>query len=147
MRRTLDPAKVAAKYCKVEFENDEVRVLRWLVGPSEKVPMKKSVFKWMYWIHGWLGLILGVFLTVLGITGSLHAFLPELEVAEAPKLMAVKPSQGWISPGKVLTEVARAYPDYRLFLLVLPIEQTMPYRVYVADSKGELFRVSVNEYT
>ena len=109
--------------------------------------MKKSVFKWMYWIHGWLGLILGVFLTVLGITGSLLAFLPELEVAEAPKLMAVKPSEGWISPGKVLTEVARAYPDYRLFLLVLPIEQTMPYRVYVADSKGELFRASVNEYT
>lgn len=39
MRRTLDPVKVAAKYCKVEFENDEVRVLRWLVGPYEKVPM------------------------------------------------------------------------------------------------------------
>ena len=39
MGQTLDPVKVAAKYCKVEFENDEVRVLRWLVGPHEKVPM------------------------------------------------------------------------------------------------------------
>ena len=34
-----DPAKVAANQCKVEFENDYVRVLRWNVGPGEKIPM------------------------------------------------------------------------------------------------------------
>ncbi len=34
-----DPAKVAAKNCRVEFENDQVRVLRWKEGPHEKVPM------------------------------------------------------------------------------------------------------------
>ena len=34
-----DPVKVAANQCKVEFENDYVRVLRWNVGPGEKVPM------------------------------------------------------------------------------------------------------------
>jgi len=39
MRRTLDPVKVAPKQCKLEFENSDVRVLRWTVGPREKVPM------------------------------------------------------------------------------------------------------------
>ena len=34
-----DPAKVDPKHCKVEFENDQVRVLRWHVGPHEKIPM------------------------------------------------------------------------------------------------------------
>ena len=34
-----DPAKVAANQCKVEFENDYVRVLRWKVGPGAKTPM------------------------------------------------------------------------------------------------------------
>ena len=34
-----DPVKVGANKCKVEFENDYVRVLRWSVGPGEKVPM------------------------------------------------------------------------------------------------------------
>ncbi len=34
-----DPVKVAAKQCKVEFENEYVRVLRWTVGPQEKVVM------------------------------------------------------------------------------------------------------------
>jgi quercetin dioxygenase-like cupin family protein len=37
--RGQDPVKVAPKQCKVEFENDQVRVLRWKVGPHEKVPM------------------------------------------------------------------------------------------------------------
>ena len=34
-----DPAKVDPKHCKVEFENAQVRVLRWQVGPHEKIPM------------------------------------------------------------------------------------------------------------
>lgn len=34
-----DPAKVDPKHCKVEFENAQVRVLRWTTGPHEKTPM------------------------------------------------------------------------------------------------------------
>ena len=34
-----DPVKVAPKQCKLVFENDQVRVLRWNVGPHEKIPM------------------------------------------------------------------------------------------------------------
>ena len=39
MATNLDPVKVAPTQCKVEFENEDVRVLRWVVGPHEKVPM------------------------------------------------------------------------------------------------------------
>jgi len=34
-----DAVKVAAKQCKVAFENDYVRVLHWTVGPREKTAM------------------------------------------------------------------------------------------------------------
>lgn len=34
-----DPAKVAAKQCKVVLENDYVRVLQWTVGPHGKTAM------------------------------------------------------------------------------------------------------------
>jgi hypothetical protein len=34
-----DPAKVDPKHCKVEFENDLVRVLRWKMPPHEKAPL------------------------------------------------------------------------------------------------------------
>ncbi len=37
--RAQDPVKVAPKQCKVEFENEQVRVLRWNVGPHEKIAM------------------------------------------------------------------------------------------------------------
>ncbi len=37
--RAQDSVKVAPKQCKVEFENEQVRVLRWKVGPHEKTPM------------------------------------------------------------------------------------------------------------
>ena len=37
--RAQDPVKVAPKQCKVEFENEQVRVLRWKVGPHEKIAM------------------------------------------------------------------------------------------------------------
>ncbi len=39
VQSALDPAKVDPKHCKVEFENDQVRVLRWNVGAHEKIPM------------------------------------------------------------------------------------------------------------
>src|SRR5207245_4823793 len=37
--RAQDPVKVDPKHYKVEFENDEVRVLRIRYGPGEKSPM------------------------------------------------------------------------------------------------------------
>ncbi len=37
--RAQDPVKVAPTQCKVDFENEQVRVLRWKTGPHEKTPM------------------------------------------------------------------------------------------------------------
>jgi quercetin dioxygenase-like cupin family protein len=34
-----DPVKVDAQHTKVEFENDQIRVLRFHLGPKEKSPM------------------------------------------------------------------------------------------------------------
>ena len=37
--KAQDPAKVDPKHVKVEFENAQVRVLRFTYGPHEKLPM------------------------------------------------------------------------------------------------------------
>ena len=37
--KAQDPAMVDPQHCKVDFENAQVRLLRWHVGPHEKVPM------------------------------------------------------------------------------------------------------------
>ncbi len=37
--KAQDPVKVDPKHYKVEIENDQVRVLRWNLGPREESPM------------------------------------------------------------------------------------------------------------
>ncbi len=39
----LDPVKVDSKHYKVEFENDQVRVVRVKFGPHEKAPMHEHM--------------------------------------------------------------------------------------------------------
>lgn len=109
--------------------------------------MSKLVFKWMYWSHEWLGLVLGVFLLILGLTGSFLALLPQLEAFENPRLNVVAPSSRWVPPGKAIEAVAKTYPHYRLLMLLLPTSPTLPYKLYVLNAQDELFHVSVNEYS
>lgn len=45
-----DPVKVDPKHCKVEFENDQVRVLRWTVGPHEIVSMHEHPLRVNVWL-------------------------------------------------------------------------------------------------
>ncbi|ARN80765.1 PepSY-associated TM helix domain-containing protein [Methylocystis bryophila] len=44
------------------------------------------------WLHRWVGLLMAVFLIVVGLTGSLLAFNMELERVFAPQLFAAEPS-------------------------------------------------------
>src|SRR6266403_5847988 len=109
--------------------------------------MEKPVFKWMYLVHQWSGLILGVFLTILGLSGAFLALLPQLEAFENPAMMVVWPAKGWVPPGKAVEEVARKYPRFRLMLLLLPTEPTLPYKMYLTNPENKLFRVTVHEYS
>ncbi len=45
-----DPVQVDPKHCKVEFENADVRVLRWNVGPHENVPMHEHPLRVNVWL-------------------------------------------------------------------------------------------------
>jgi uncharacterized iron-regulated membrane protein len=48
------------------------------------LPTRKS---WV-WLHRWLGLAMAIFLAIVGLTGSLLAFYPQLEHLCAPQLFA-----------------------------------------------------------
>ena len=43
----LDPMKVDPKNCKVELENDQVRILRIKIGPHGKLPMHEFALNHM----------------------------------------------------------------------------------------------------
>ena len=58
------------------------------------------------WLHRWVGLLMTVFLVIVGLTGSLIAFNTELEHVFAPQLFA-KPRPG-VPPLDLATLAERA---------------------------------------
>ena len=51
-------------------------------------PRKTRLRKWVFYIHFYAGLIAGLLFSVVGITGSMIVFVPELRVMEAPAMQS-----------------------------------------------------------
>jgi hypothetical protein len=55
-------------------------------------PRKTSLRRWSFYIHFYAGLIAGILFSVVGITGSVLVFVPELRVLEVPGHAEVRPA-------------------------------------------------------
>jgi uncharacterized iron-regulated membrane protein len=66
-------------------------------------------------LHRWLGLTLGVYVVVIGVTGAVLVFEPELQQILLPQFFDV-PNDGEIltDPAVVLHSVEAAYPGFRI---------------------------------
>jgi uncharacterized iron-regulated membrane protein len=53
----------------------------------------QRIHRYLTWQHRWAGLLMAVFLAVVGITGSLLVYTPEIERAINPQFFA-KPRPG-----------------------------------------------------
>ncbi len=108
-------------------------------------------------VHLWLGLILGFFLAVFGITGSILVFYEEIDnVLNADLRVVQAPAQGE-SAFHTLAEiqavaVAAMPPQAKLIFVNYPADPTSSYRLgfvmpaAVEDEKDE-WQVHVNPYT
>ena len=72
---------------------------------------------WLFQVHLWLGLLLGVYMAAIGVTGSALIFRPEIE----PRL--IDRSSHGNTPGKAFqaawNNVRRAYPDHAISAISL----------------------------
>lgn len=59
------------------------------------------------WLHRWLGLALAGFLVVVGLTGSLIAFYPEIDQLFNPRIYELKPGQP-LPPGELAARTETA---------------------------------------
>jgi uncharacterized iron-regulated membrane protein len=69
-------------------------------------PRKTSLRRWSFYIHFYAGLIAGILFSVVGITGSVLIFVPELRVLEVPGHAEVQ-STGQPLPLETLFQVIR----------------------------------------
>lgn len=81
------------KNLKVHFENTQSRLpmSRTTVLPTQNARLERLKFRRKLWLdmHLWLGLALGLFLSVFGVTGSILVFHAEINELLNPALLTV----------------------------------------------------------
>ncbi|MCT7952154.1 PepSY domain-containing protein [Ancylothrix sp. C2] len=98
-------------------------------------------------LHLYLGLMVGMLLAVIALTGSLLVFGDEIEHFLYPQLLQVIPQAEKIPLETVLQIVQKAYPQNQAISILLPrgIEEVC--QVSMLSKSEELLNVYVNPYT
>jgi uncharacterized iron-regulated membrane protein len=90
-----------------------------------------------------MGVIVGLLLMVMGITGSLLVFDDEIENFLSPQLLQVKPQKERVSIESMLKTAQRTYPKLKFEHIMIPQEPDEVYTIMTSDSTS----VYVNPYT
>lgn len=124
-------------------------------GKNGKLAKLKTRRKAWLDIHLWLGLILGFFMAIYGLTGSILVFYAEINEMLNPELMtvAVPDNRASYQPISNLTEIAKA----AMPALAKPTFATYPrneeaafrfrYSLPIGNDASETWEVFVNPYT
>ena len=93
-------------------------------------------------LHLYSALAAGIFLVMLGVTGSIMAFEPELDHAFNPSLFKVQAAGQPLPVAEVLHSIQVAYPKQRIGSLFLPFDSNASYSTTIGHTQ-----VFVNGYT
>ena len=105
--------------------------VRGFVRRPQRVWLRRLNFQ----IHLWIGLILTVYLIVIGLTGSILVFREELEgLAGLHPQRGVPTSGPYADPVEVIANLRAAFPQARVISLSAPTKFN---RVYTAVSRAE----------
>lgn len=107
--------------------------------------MKKRLWQ----IHSVLGLIAGLGLLVIGLTGSLLVFRNEIDALVAPDIMRVEPTAAGRLPWKALASAAeRAWPEHHVTGFGPRTDPGLADLVYLKKKDGDEFQAgTLNPYT
>jgi uncharacterized iron-regulated membrane protein len=100
-----------------------------------------------YQLHKWLGLLSGLFIIVIGLTGSIIVFTDEIDRALNRELLDVTPLSTRVSYDSMLATVRDRYPDANIRgFRLLPEDDHTAYTVPV-DHQEYYKLVHINPYT
>lgn len=98
---------------------------------------KSGARPFLKWIHTWVGLIAGLVIAVVGLTGSVIVFRSEIERAQWP---AGAGSTRTVGLDEVALQIAQVKPEAKIRRVHLPAHAGDPYIVQV-DSEGKQQRL------
>ena len=103
--------------------------------------------RWIRRLHLFAGLTLGVYLTVMGLTGALLVFGEELEPAVSPDRLTVAPGKAALSWDTQLADFREHYPDAPVSRIIVPAEPDHATLLWIGPWQGDMPIVSVDPYT
>lgn len=103
--------------------------------------------KQIYQIHTWLGLIGGIFILFISITGTLLVFAPEIDVLLNSDLVEVKPVGNRKNLDSLISSLKAQQPDTKVFSAILHTNQPTKALRLQARKNDESYWVYVNPYS
>src|SRR5713226_3766839 len=86
-------------------------------------PQPLAVRRLNFWIHLWTGIILALYLVVVGVTGSILVFRAELEILCGWKPWhKIKAAEPFADIATVVGNLRAAYPDVRMISVMAPTQ-------------------------
>lgn len=102
-------------------------------------PQQLAARKLLFQIHLWVGIGLGLYLFVIGVSGAAIVFIDEMEAALYSNLFHAADGSGeHAGVGKVMKEVKAAYPSQALVSIYPPSKDRQTFMVYTRE--GEKYR-------
>ena len=114
---------------------------------------KNSISKWAMSIHGWLGMVTGIFLLMMGLSGSMIVFLKETDHSLNAELLHVKQQGEKLSLDVLYRQTAKDHPNLTRIAWLNPnaaANEAYEFRLYQNDGKistYDLGMVNLNPYT
>lgn len=107
----------------------------------------------LFSIHSWFGLITGIFLLLLGLSGSILVFKDELDETIYHKVLTVKPQGKKISLDSLYKIITNKYSNLDGIAWLNPLaakDQSYHFRLYLNDARLESYdlgAININQYT
>ncbi|MGA9652002.1 PepSY-associated TM helix domain-containing protein [Pedobacter sp.] len=104
-----------------------------------KIKRKNLLAKWAFKLHGWLGLLAGLFFLFYGITGSLLMFRGDLDRYFNAELHELKPIGKAIGADSIYRNLVRTHPNLKKIVLHdFPINRYDSYEFMAYKNEQEL---------
>ena len=97
-------------------------------------------------IHRWLGLLLGLHVSLVGISGAALVFQPQIQRWEFPQLDVPNEGPARVEPARLFRAVEQAYPGHRVTSINWPTPQRNSFVSYPSRD-GQTRTVFLHPYT
>jgi uncharacterized iron-regulated membrane protein len=110
-------------------------------------PRKTTLRRWIFYVHFYGGIVAGLLLSLVGITGSVITFAPELRILEVPGAATVVPTGQTVTFEKLWQTVREARPHDSFVTLNVGLGPAKGLNFRTESPRKERIHTYIDQYT